>query len=106
MAFDVGLMERIHETLADEPGLSHRRLFGGYGFWVDGNMCAAVHGDHLMARIPADESDHYLALPGVEPFPKPMKSWVLVAQDLIAEDEELRIWLERGLVLARALPPK
>ena len=106
MAFDEGLVERIREVLADEPGLIERRIFGSHGFMIDGNLCAAVHGDDLMARVPVAEYEQILTCSGVSVFVKPMKGWVLVSQEIVAEDLDLRIWLDRGLSIARSLLPK
>ena len=35
-----------------------------------------------------------------------MKGWLVVAADGVAEDTDLRRWIERGIAFARSLPPK
>jgi TfoX/Sxy family transcriptional regulator of competence genes len=71
MAYDEGLADRIRETLAGEPGLTEKRMFGGYGFMLDGNMCAGVQGDRLIVRVPMDEYPATMTQPNVGPFPAP-----------------------------------
>ena len=47
--------------------------------------------------------------PDVDQFPspdRPMKGWVTVGPDAIAEDEDLAIWVRMGIAVARSLPPK
>jgi hypothetical protein len=37
---------------------------------------------------------------------RPMKGWVLVAPEGYEADEDLQRWVERGMAIALALPPK
>ena len=109
MAFDEALAERIREILADEPGLSSKKMFGGYCFLLDGNMCAGVERDRLISRVPPDAYQQALAEPNVSVWPnpdRPMKNWVGVEADGIAEDEDLARWVQSGVAVARSLPPK
>lgn len=43
MAYDDALADRIRALLADEPGLTERRMSGGLGFMLDGHMAAAAN---------------------------------------------------------------
>jgi len=109
MAYDDGLADRIREALSGEPGLSEKKMFGGIGFMLDGNMCAGVQRDSLIVRVPADEYERYLAQPNVDQFPtpeRPMTGWITVGPDGIAEDEDLTHWVQLGVAIARSLPPK
>ena len=109
MAFDVGLADRIREVLSGEPGLTEKKMFGGIGFMLDGNMCAGVQRESLIVRVPAEQHAHHLAQPNVDQFPtpeRPMKGWITVSPDGIAEDEELARWVQMGISIARSLPPK
>ncbi len=109
MAFDEALAERIREVLVGEPGLTGKRMFGGYAYFLDGNMCAGLERDRLITRVPADQYQAALAEPNVSPFPKPdrpMKNWVAVEAGGITEDDELARWVQSGVGVARSLPPK
>jgi len=109
MAFDEGLADRIRDILSGEPGLAGKKMFGGYGFLLDGNMCAGVQGDRLIVRVLADEHEAILAQQDVDQFPspdRPMKGWVTVSPDAVAEDEDLARWVRMGVAIARSLPPK
>ena len=70
MAFDEGLADRIREVLSGEPGLTGKKMFGGYGFLLDGNMCAGVQGDRLIVRVPADEHEAILDRTGRRSVPQ------------------------------------
>lgn len=109
MAFDAGLADRIREVLSGEPGLTEKKMFGGIGFMLDGNMCAGVQGERLIVRVPAEQYAHHLSQPNVHQFPspeRPMNGWITIAPEEIAEDEDLNRWLQLGVSVARSLPPK
>ena len=40
MAYDEQLADRVRTLLADEDGLSERKMFGGLAFMLHGNMAA------------------------------------------------------------------
>ena len=109
MAYDEGLAQRVREVLADEPGLTEKRMFGGVAFMLDGNMACAVTNDDLMVRVGKDGSDALVGQPGVrvsDMAGKPMKAWLLVSAEATQQDGDLASWVRRGADFARSLPPK
>ncbi len=109
MAYDEGLAQRIREMLEDRPGASEKRMFGGLCFLIHGNMVAGVVGSELMVRVGAEAYDEALAHPDAREMDftgRALRGMVYVAEDGIAEDADLRAWLERGLRYAESLPPK
>ena len=44
MAYDEVLAERAREALAAEPDVTERKMFGGLGFMLGGNMAVAASG--------------------------------------------------------------
>lgn len=109
MAYDEALAQRIRAALPAIPGLGEKKMFGGIGFLVNGNMACGVHQNSLMVRIdPATYADA-LARPGVRAFDmtgRPMKGWILVDPAGLESAGELQGWLLQGLAFAEALPPK
>jgi TfoX/Sxy family transcriptional regulator of competence genes len=84
-------------------------MFGGLAIMLDGNMAVGVSGNDLMVRTDPAQQDALLAEPGARPFDltgRPMKGWLVVDADGLAEDADLRRWIERGVAFARSLPPK
>ncbi len=109
MAYDEALAERIRELLAAEPGLTGKKMFGGFAFLLDGNMCAGVERDRLIARVPADQYQSTLAEPNASVWPnpdRPMRNWIGIEADGITEDDDLARWVQSGVTVARSLPPK
>jgi TfoX/Sxy family transcriptional regulator of competence genes len=109
MVFDEGLAERIRGLISEDPGISERKMFGGLCFMTNGNMCFGIVGSELMLRVGVDAYAQTLALTHVREMDftgRSMRGMVYVAEDGIAEDEDLSKWLQRGLDYAGSLPPK
>ena len=76
MAYDEALAEHVREALSGRGGLSERKMFGGIGFMLNGNMAVGVHGDELIVRIAPERTDEALAQPHTRVFDmtgRPMK---------------------------------
>ena len=104
MAFDEGLADHIREALSGREGFSERKMFGGIGFMLNGNMAVGVHGDELIVRVAPERTDDALSKPHARPFDmtgRPMKGWLLVGSEA-----ELDPWIAEGADYAAALPPK
>jgi len=109
MAFDEGLATRVRDLVADEAGLSEKKMFGGLAMLLHGNMAVGVHGDGLLVRSDPAAQDELLAEPGARVFDmtgRPMKGWLVVDPEGCAEDVDLKRWVARGVTYARSLPPK
>lgn len=109
MAYDEGLAHRIRAVLASQPNVYERKMFGGLAFMVNGNMCCGVMGDQLMVRVGAEQWPTAVALPHARAMDftgKPMTGMVYVDQGGLAEDEDLAVWIGRGLAFVATLPPK
>jgi TfoX/Sxy family transcriptional regulator of competence genes len=109
MAYDEALAARIRDWLGDAPGITERKMFGGICFMVNGNMCAGVTKDRLMARVGAPNYQEALKRPGayeMEFTGRPMVGMVFVNSADVASDETLTSWLEHCLEFATSLKPK
>jgi TfoX/Sxy family transcriptional regulator of competence genes len=109
MAYDEGLTQRVEEVLGDRPDLVAKKMFGGVGFLLRGNMACGVNKDHLVVRVGPDNYDTALAQPHVREFDitgRPMKGWVLIEPAGYESDEDLQRWVQQGLDFALSLPSK
>jgi len=109
MAFDNHLADRIRKQLADEKGLTERKMFGGIGFLLNGNMCCGVIGAEVVIRLDPEQTDRALANKHTRIFDfsgRPMKGWIYVGAKAVETDGDLKHWLQIGLKYARSLPPK
>jgi TfoX/Sxy family transcriptional regulator of competence genes len=109
MAYDEGLAERIRGELAEQQGVQEKHMFGGLSFLLNGNMAVGVIKDDMVVRADPEQYDALLELPHACPMDftgRPMKGWIYVAPDGLAEDADLRAWIGRGVAYAGSLPPK
>ena len=109
MAYDEALAQRIRAALNDVPGVVEKKMFGGIGFLLQGNMACGVNGANLIVRISPDSYAAAINQPFVRPFDmtgRPMKGWILVAPEGVKTKRQLGAWVRRGVEFARTLPPK
>jgi TfoX/Sxy family transcriptional regulator of competence genes len=109
VAFDQGLADRVRDQLTVRPDLSERRMFGGIGFMVGGNMAVGVIADELIVRLDPADAERALAEDGVREFDftgRPMRGWVFVAPERLADDPGLAEWVDAGADFAASLPAK
>jgi TfoX/Sxy family transcriptional regulator of competence genes len=109
MAFDETLAARIRDTLARKRGVEEKKMFGGIGYLLNGNILVGVWKDSLIVRLGSDNYDDALLEPHVREFDitgRPMKGWVLVKPEGVEDDEQLTTWIERATRFVRKLPAK
>ena len=77
-----------------------KNVFGGRGFLLGKSTFVIAWGDGLLVKTTPADYAKGLKMRGVTPFKpggeKAMSTWLVVASDEIADDPELREWLERG----------
>jgi TfoX/Sxy family transcriptional regulator of competence genes len=109
VAYDEELAERVRAVLSESACFSQRKMFGGIGFMLSGNMAAGVIDDDVIVRLGPEEAERALDEPGVRMFDKtgrPMMGWILIGPEATSSDESLRSWVERGGAFASSLAPK
>ena len=110
MPHDEALAARIRDLLAAEPDLTEKKMFGGLAFLLGGNMAVVASGQGgIMVRIDPDDRDGLLARTKAEPMimrGSPTSGWLRVATDHLRRRSQLQTWVDRGVAVARSLPPK
>lgn len=109
MVFSESLASRIRDALIGMRGIQEKRMFGGVGFLLNGNMLVGVWQESLIARLGPEAGDKALLEPHVREFDitgRPMKGWVLVDPDGTDREEQLRCWIERAITFVTTLPAK
>ena len=108
---DEALVERVEAATASMP-VRCKKMFGASSWFMDSNdqMFAGVWGDGILVRVGADETQSLIASGEASSFDpmggRPMKEYVLLNADTIAEDSDLSEWLERGAAFTSSLAPK
>lgn len=108
MAYNTKLAERIRSQLEGVPFVE-KKMFGGVGFLLNGNMACGVNKDDLIVRVNPEKHSAFLKKPNVRPFDmtgRPMKGWLVVEADGFKTEKQLNTWIKEGVEFALALPPK
>lgn len=103
MGYDAGLLQRCLDGLEQigMTGIRSRNVFGMRGLmWLD-RMFAAVGEDSIIVKLRRTELERALAHSGVRPFQPDgsttLGTWIEIDQEVVADDPDLRTWLEAGL---------
>ena len=109
MAYDEDLAQRMRQALAVIPDIDEKKMFGGIGFMLNGNMACGVNKDDLIVRVGPEAYKNTLTEPHTKEFDmtgRPMTGWVVVKPEGYETDEALKGWVQRGVDFALTLPPK
>ena len=106
MAPDAELAERIRRGLGDEESME-KRMFGGIGFMVSGNLAIAASGQGgLLVRIDPADAESLLSEPGASPMVmrgSEVGGWIRVEAAAVQEDSALERWIRVGVNRAGSL---
>src|SRR5262245_54215801 len=109
MSFDENLAARIRAELARKKGVEEKKMFGGVGFLLGGNLLVGVWKDSLIVRLGPDDGEAALLEPHVKAFDitgRPMKGWLLVAPEGLESNADLKEWVRRAVRFVATLPAK
>ena len=103
MAYDIKLAERIRAEVQGLP-IIEKKMFGGVGYMLHGNMAVGILGDDLIVRVGVDDYESMLKRTHVKIFT--MKGWLMVEPSGTKSAKGLAQWVKLGVQFAAALPPK
>ena len=109
MPYNEILSARIRTILRSIPHLEEKKMFGGVGFLVNGNLACGVHKDDMIVRVGPEKYDAALARPHAHIFDftgRPMAGWIMVDAQGCAREADLKSWVKQGLAFAHTLPAK
>ncbi len=100
---------RIDQLLNRFGEIIKKKMFGGIGYLLNGNMCFGIHKDYLIIRTSIEIANDLLKEEYVKHFDitgKPMRGWVMVSPDCVETDDKLLEMLQLGVSFAKTLPNK
>ena len=109
MAYSESLAQRVRDALSRRRGVTEKRMFGGLGYLLHGNMLVGVWKQSLIARLGSDQAAAALKEPHVGEFDitgRPMNGWVMIEPEGIDTDEQLRGWIQKSFDFVSTLPKK
>ena len=109
MVYDNVLADRIRRIIKRRRGFDEKKMFGGVGFLLNGNMCVGAWREFLIVRVGLDAYESLLSEPFARKFDitgKVMRGWVMVEPEGVSEDDDMRRWIEFAIKFVRTLPAK
>jgi TfoX/Sxy family transcriptional regulator of competence genes len=103
------LIERVRAALVGVPKVIEKRMFGGTGFMVRGNLCITARPTRIMCRI--DPATHNSAIKRKGCRTVVMKGreymgYVHIDAAALKTEKALLYWVSRALDFNRSLPEK
>ena len=109
MAYNEELAARMLAKLKSSRGVTEKKMFGGVGFLVNGNMACGIIKDDLIVRLSEEEFIKALKRKNVRVFDysgRPMTGWIYVSAEGYKSDKALEGWIDKGVTFAKSLPKK
>jgi hypothetical protein len=110
VAYDEDLANGIRESLAAEPGVVEKKMFGGLAFLVGGNMAVSAAGQGgLLLRCDPAATEALVSEPHAARFEmrgRSMDGWLRIAPEGVTKQPDLDRWVSVGVAYARSLPAK
>jgi hypothetical protein len=109
MPYDSGLAERLEDVLKGRPGFEQKKMFGGIGWMLNGNMCVGIYKDWLITRVGESAGTKLFKEKHAKPMDitgKPMKGWAMIAPEGVAEDADLQRHTDLAIAFVKTLPRK
>lgn len=109
MPYSESLAQRLRHLLTGHRGFLEKKMFGGVGFLLHGNMCVGIWKDSLIARIDPDQYESALSQTHVQEFDitgRPMRGWIMIDADGLDAEDQLSHWVHEAIDFVSTLPKK
>ncbi len=109
MAYNAKLEELIDAAAKRWKDVEKKKMFGGVGYLLKGNMAFGIHKDFLIVRMDKEQGEQSLKDANVKPFDitgKPMAGWIMVKEAGWKSVAGLAKWMGIGKQFALSLLEK
>ena len=110
MAYNNNLADRIRSLLSKHKGIEEKKMFGGLGLMLNGNMCCGVHENEMIVRVDPKFHAEFLSKPNIREFDlsgrSSSKGWLLLTAEGCASEKSLGDWVSISSKYTHSLPPK
>jgi TfoX/Sxy family transcriptional regulator of competence genes len=109
MPYNAALDEKLQRIASEWPACERKKMFGGTGYLLNGNMVAGVYKDLLVLRVGKAIEEELLTQPWCRPMDvtgKPMKGWLFVESEAWDDDGRLNELTAHAKDFVATLPPK
>jgi TfoX/Sxy family transcriptional regulator of competence genes len=108
MAYNEDLAIRVSTVTNSWGGLVEKKMFGGVGYLLNGNMCVGVYKDYLILRLDEQKAKELLSHTFAKPFDitgRLMKGWVMV-QPMDLDENQFGEMIHTARKFVETLPAK
>lgn len=98
----------LNGILSTSKNLTKKKMFGGTGYLIKGNMVAGINKDYYILRLGEKNANSAIKSLKARLFDitgRPMKGWIMVEESALSNDA-LEIWLEKAKKFVKTLPVK
>ncbi len=109
MTYNLDLEYRIDNLKDRFDEITKKKMFGGVGYLINGNMCFGIHKEYLTLRTSIEKAEVLIEKEYITPFDitgRPMKGWLMVSPDYVETEDQLLRMLRLGKEFAKRLPKK
>ncbi len=109
MPFNAKLENMIDSAVKRWKDMEKRKMFGGVGYLLKGNMAFGIYKDFLIVRVDQELAEKSLKGKNVKPFDitgRPMSGWIMVNEAGWTGKAALVKWIDAGKRFALSLPEK
>ena len=107
MTYNLDLEYRIDILIPRLGVITKKKMFGGIGYLMNGNMCFGIHKEYLIIRTTEGKAQALLKSEYIKPFDitgKPMKGWLMVSPDYVETEDQLLKMLKLGINFVENIP--
>ncbi len=100
MAYSEKIADRIRASLKHLDNIEEKKMFGGLAFMINGKMCLAVGLNEVMFRIDHKIHEEEVKKEGCSTVVmggRNYKGYVDVQEEILADDSELKYWIDLAL---------
>lgn len=109
MPYNQDLAQRVSTILTNRTDIIEKKMFGGIGYMLHGNMACGIHKQDLVVRVGPRHYYETLSIPFAKPFDitgRPMKGWLMIEPEGCQDNKTLEHLINLGVTFALSLPPK
>jgi hypothetical protein len=109
MPYNLDLEQKLDSLAPRFGALVKKKMFGGIGYLMNGNMVFGIHRQALVLRTSSESTEELLKNEFVSVFEisgRPMKGWLLISLEGLKTEKRLLELLNLAVDYVKTLPPK
>jgi len=109
MVYNEKMDKNLNEIILKWKNSSKKKMFGGTGYLLNGNMVAGIYKDYYILRLGEKNAKMAVKLPKIELFNitgRSMKGWVMAEEGAFSDQNDLIEWLNKARKFVETLPEK